>query len=258
MGNILGIVTTFVLLSSAFLAYKNKGKYESEIQHRQESKEALDKTVARLNKAKADLEATTADRRQTEDELAHTKRDIDDQNRTNAELAPQKEGKEKQVADNKVKLDDVRQKLEGSGDLESLGGKLRTTRAQIEELEGQISDAESKISNLTAENNRLDTVSQEQRALTARFAAKESSPNLKTRITAIYPNWGFVTLAAGNNAGIVTDSTLAVVRDGETIARLQVTATEGGTSSASIVPESVKADTVLMVGDSVVSSPKTK
>jgi len=258
MGNILGIVTTFVLLSSAFLAYKNKGRYELEIQNRKDSKDLLDKTSARLTKAKADLDSTVADRRQTDDEVAHTKRDIDDQSRTNAELAPQKEGKEKQVADNKVKLDDVRQKLEGSGDLESLGGKLRTTRSQIEELEGQISDAESKISNLTAENNRLDTTAQEQRALTARFAAKESSPNLKTRISAIYPNWGFVTLAAGNNAGIVTDSTLSVVRDGETIAKLQVTATEGGTSSASIVPESVKADTVLMVGDSVVSTPKTK
>lgn len=258
MGNILGIVTTFVLLSSAFLAYKNKGKYELEIQHRQESKDALDKTVNRLNKAKADLDSTVADRRQTEDELAHTKRDIDDQNRTNAELAPQKSSKEKQVADNKGKLDDVRQKLEGYGDLESLGSKLRTTRSQIEELEGQIADTESQIANLTTENNRLDATSQEQRALTARFASKESSPNLKTRITAIYPNWGFVTLASGNNAGVVTDSTLAVVRDGETIAKLQVTATEGGTSSASIIPESVKADTVLMVGDSVVSSPKTK
>jgi len=258
MGNILGIVTTFVLLSSAFLAYKNKGKYELEIQRRQESKEALDKTVNRLNKAKADIDTTVADRRQTEDEVARTKRDIDDQTRTNAELSPQKESKEKQVADNKVKLDDVRQKLEGYGDLESLGTKLRTTRAEIEELEGQITNAESRISGLTAENTRLDVTAQDQRALTARFVAKESSPNLKTRITAIYPNWGFVTLAAGNNAGIVTDSTLAVVRDGETIAKLQVTATEGGTSSASVIPDSVKADTVLMVGDSVVSSPKTK
>jgi myosin heavy subunit len=258
MGNILGIVTTFVLLSSAFLAYQNKGRYDLEIQHRQESKEALDKTVARVSKAKADLESTVVDRRQTEDEVGRVKRDIEDQARVNAEFAPQKASKETQVAENKVKLDDVRQKMEGYGDLETLGSKMRTTRSEIEELEGQIAQAESQVTHLTSENTRLESVSQDQRALTARFVAKESSPNLKTRINAIYPNWGFVTLAAGNNAGIVTDSTLAVVRDGETIAKLQVAATESGTSSATIVPDSMKADTVLMVGDSVVSAPKSK
>jgi len=75
---------------------------------------------------------------------------------------------------------------------------------------------------------------------------------LKTRIRSIYPNWGFVTLAAGNNAGVVANSSLDVVRDGETVAKLLVTAVESSSASASIVPDSLAPDVTLSVGDQVI------
>lgn len=71
-----------------------------------------------------------------------------------------------------------------------------------------------------------------------------------------------MTLASGNNAGVVANSTLEVVRDDQTIAKLLVTAVESTTSSASIVPDSIAADVTLMVGDRVVAAaapaPKSK
>jgi hypothetical protein len=83
------------------------------------------------------------------------------------------------------------------------------------------------------------------------FSSGQSLATLKTRIRTIYPSWGFVTLASGNNAGVVTNSTLNVVRDGGTIAKLLVTAVEMSTSSASIVPDSMGEEVTLMIGDRV-------
>lgn len=258
MANVLGILTAIVLALSAFIALKNKGKYEQEIQQRQAAQEALDKTKIRLKKAQDNLAGTEKQRAETEEEVARIARDIEEQKKANGEFVGQFETKEKQVAESKAKLDDVRQKLENFGDLETIGTKLRTTRSRILEIEEEIAASESKINNATSETTRLEGVVMAQRELTARFSSKESSPDLKTRIASIYPNWGFVTLAAGNNAGVVADSQLEVVRDGETIAKLQVTAVESGTASASIVPDSVPADAVLMPGDTVVASKKAK
>ena len=65
-----------------------------------------------------------------------------------------------------------------------------------------------------------------------------------------------MTLAAGNHAGVVTNSILNVVRNGETIASLLVTAVESSSASASIVPDSLASDVTLMVGDRVVPGTK--
>ena len=63
---------------------------------------------------------------------------------------------------------------------------------------------------------------------------------------------------AGNNAGVNANSTLDVVRDGETIAQLLVTAVESRSASASIIPDSIAQDVTLMVGDRVVATSKEK
>ena len=86
----------------------------------------------------------------------------------------------------------------------------------------------------------------------------QSLPTLNTRIRSIYPTWGFVTLASGNNGGVITNSTLNVLRGDETIAQLLVTAVERNSASASIIPDSVAPGITLNVGDRVVAATKTE
>jgi hypothetical protein len=132
---------------------------------------------------------------------------------------------------------------------------MRDLGAEREQLGQSIGDNEAKLANLTAENTQAETQATALRVKLDTYASGQSLPTLNTRIRSIYPTWGFVTLAAGNNGGVVTNSTLDVVRDGETIAKLLVTAVESTTSSASIVPDSIAADVTLMVGDRVVPGP---
>jgi len=64
--------------------------------------------------------------------------------------------------------------------------------------------------------------------------------------------WGFVTLAGGDSVGIVKDSTLDVIRNGEKVGEVVVTAVEANTAGASIVPTE-SGQPALYPGDLVVS-----
>ena len=129
---------------------------------------------------------------------------------------------------------------------------MRATSGELEELAQSITASEAKLSDLTAQDTALKADIEGAKFKVDTFASGQSLPSLKTRIRSIYPNWGFVTLASGNNAGVMANSTLNVVRDGETIAKLLVTAVEAGSSSASIVPDSLAPDVTLQVGDRVI------
>jgi urease gamma subunit len=157
------------------------------------------------------------------------------------------------IATNKEKLDGIREKTSKIGDLKELASKMRATNGELEELTQSITVNEAKLANLTAQDAAIQAQINGAKGKVERFNSGQSLASLKTRIRSIYPNWGFVTLASGNNAGVVANSTLDVVRDGETIAKLLVTAVETGSASASIVPDSLAPDVTLRVGDQVIS-----
>lgn len=254
MAKLFGILTAFILASAAFVANKNKTKYETEISNRQSEEAKLVTSEKRLATTKEDLAVTTKSREETEDTVVKLTKEKVAQDKANRELKEQIDAKAAEVAANKEKLDGIKEKLKDVGNIEDLASKLKTRRAELEELTSTIAASEATLANLTAESARLDKVNANYREISSWPASKKSNPALKTRISSIYSDWGFVTLAAGNAAGVIAGSSLDVVRDGETIAKLVVTAVEAGTASASIVPDSLKADTVLMVGDSVVPS----
>jgi myosin heavy subunit len=262
MANVFGILTAIVLALSIFVAFKNKAAYEERITETAVQKENLRKSEERLKiaqnnyndtvKAKEGVDAEIA---QLTDESAKVRKDTE-------EIKLSNETKTQKVNTNKTQLDDIRDKTARIGNIEELASKMRELGAQRVQLGQSITDNEAKLANLTAENNQAETQSTALRTKLDTFASGQSLPSLNTRIRSIYPTWGFVTLASGNNAGVVANSTLEVVRDDQTIAKLLVTAVESTTSSASIVPDSIAADVTLMVGDRVVAAaapaPKSK
>lgn len=251
-----GIITAIVLALSAFIALKNKAAIEEATAATATQKDLLTKVVARLKAAEEVLTALPVERaavdadsdRLTEEESANSK--------VNGELTASKDSLTAKIAENKAKLDDIRQKTEKTGDLKELASKMRTMNSEVEELKQSIAANEAKLANLTATSQSTDAQSTALKSVFEIYAKGESLPSLNTRIRSIYPNWGFVTLGSGNSAGVMTNSTLNVVRDGTTIAKLLVTAVETSTSSASIVPDSLAPDVTLMVGDQVVPGVK--
>lgn len=252
MAKVFGILTAIFLAFAAFVASKNKAAYESSITTTQSEKEKLAKAEAKLKATQETLAALPIETAGVEEEVTNLTAEEAKETKNNATLEGQVEPLKAKIAANKAKLDEFREKTKETGNVQELASKLRATTAELEELTQSITSSEAKLANVTAQNSATEKQVSATKAKFDTFANGSSLPELKTSIRTIYPNWGFVTLAAGNNAGVVANSTLNVVRDGSTIAQLLVTAVESRSASASIVPGSMADDVTLSVGDQVV------
>jgi myosin heavy subunit len=258
MANILGIFTAIILAVAAFVAMKNKARLEEEITNRQTEEASLAQSQARLNAAQEVLKALPIERAGVDEKFAAKSEEEAKLQKVNAKLKSDIEDKTATIEENKTKLDEIREKTAKVGDIATLADKMKAMRVELEELAQGITDNEAGLANLTAQNSATQTDAKKRKEEFELLGKGESLPALKTSIRSIYPTWGFVTLNAGNNAGVNANSTLDVVRDGETIARLLVTAVESRSASASIIPDSIAQDVTLMVGDRVVAGSKEK
>ncbi|HEX7262289.1 MAG TPA: hypothetical protein VF258_10780, partial [Luteolibacter sp.] len=108
MAKVFGILTAIVLALAAFVAVKNKGAYQAEIEETNKQKDLLVKSEARLKAAKAVQAALPI-------EIDGVKAEVDKlalaeatQKKANDELTAQVEAKTAKIASNKQKLDEIR------------------------------------------------------------------------------------------------------------------------------------------------------
>ena len=258
MANILGIFTAIVLAAAAFVALKNKSQLEVEISNRNSEAANLVTSQSRLKAAQEELKELPIETTAINDEAAAKTEEQNALKEANEKLKADIETKNATIAANKTKLDEIREKTAKIGDLQNLASKMKSMGAELEELTQSISNKEATLANLTAQNTASQAEETRRKNELDGMSKGESIPMLKTRIRSIYDTWGFVTLQDGNNAGVVANSTLEVVRDGETIAKLLVTSVESSSASASIIPDSIGEDISLSVGDRVVPGTKEK
>lgn len=256
MANVFGILTAIVLAISAFVAFKNKAEYATDLAETQTQKDLLAKSEDRLAKDEEILAALPPEIQGVEDESDSLSTQESDQKKVNDELAAKIKDKTDQITADKEKLDSIREKTNKVGNVSELASKMRETNAAIEELKQSIANNEATLANLTAQSSSTETQITSTKSKFEDFAASRSLPSLNTRIRSIYPSWGFVTLAGGNNVGVVAGSTLNVVRNDEVVAQLLVSGVEATSASASIVPDSLDEGATLMVGDRVVPGVK--
>lgn len=256
MANVFGILTFIVLGLAGFVAYKNQEAYKLEISETATQKKHLAASQARFELAKDTLASTIATRTEVDAEVVTLTANEEAQKKVNDDLKTQIKDKTDKAAENKQKLDEIRDKTAKIGDLKELAEKMKKTNAELEELAQSITGTEAKLANLTAQNSQTEGQANAMKKRFEIFSSGQSLPTLNTRIRSIYPTWGFVTLASGNNGGVVANSTLHVVRDGAVIAKLLVSSVESNSASASIIPDSLGQDVTLMVGDRVVPAQK--
>jgi hypothetical protein len=258
MANILGIFTAIILAVAAYLAFKNNALFEEEIANRTTEEASLAQSQVRLKAALAVLKALPIEREEVDAQFA-AKTDVETGlKESNDAMKSDTEDKTKQVEANKQELDEFREKVAKIGNIRELAPKMKAMRTELEELNQSITDNEASLANLTAQDAATAADAKKRKDNLDILASGESLPSLKTSIRSIYSTWGFVTLNAGNNAGVTATSTLDVVRDGAAIAKLLVTSVESRSASASIIPDSMAQDVTLMVGDRVVTGSKTK
>ncbi len=256
MSTLLGILTALIIASAGFVWYKNDQSYKAKLEEKETEIAREEKAEEKLKKAKE--ESDTLPSQVSEAEAANEKLIAAEAAaaKMNEELKTVAAASAAKVAEGKAKLDELRKQTENMGDIKDLAAKMRAMMIQREEVAQMFAAAESDLANMTAKDTAAKAAVEEARTNLAKYSKGESLASLETRIRNIYPNWGFVTLASGDNGGVISNSTLDVVRGGQTIAKLMVTAVESTTASASIIPDSMDPDVTLRVGDRVVPGQK--
>jgi len=255
MANIFGILTTFILAAALFVANKNKSLYEEEIVNVISEKDRLSISQERLATAQKKLGELNDEIPVVKARAEELTTEGEEQRATNTKLETQLAAKTSESTRNRERISGLQEQIGSFGDLDQLTENLRSLQSELEALydpDTGIPSLEDQLDRINARAEQIGVDNTTAVALLEGYARGESRPGMTTTIRSHYPNWGFVTLAAGGVAGIAGNSPMDVIRDNQIIAKLQVTAVEPNSATATIVPGSLAEDMTLAIGDTVV------
>ncbi len=253
MSKVFGTIAVVFLAAAAFIAHKNQEAYKKEIVTHQ-GEEATEKSttkefasqVARFKAADEARQAEVDKEAKVAEELAEVTKKFDAAKKKVDDLKAQHKSNETEIAS-------AEEALKGLPDPGELIPKIKRMRGELTQATSGIASEEAKLANLIRNEKNGKARIKILRDRIAMQTTGKSFPNLRTSISSVYRNWGFVILAAGDKQGVITGSTLDVVRGGEVIGKLKVTAVEAGRAAADIVLDSVSEGTTLRPGDRVVA-----
>ena len=261
MSTLTKVFLTFTILlfgCAGFLAYKNDVMFKEEIASRESEFAAMNTANEDLNQELAKEERLKSEIAGVEDEITGLTADQEQQQQVNDGLEEAFDDKTRRVERINADSDMMAAREEEVRKIVQLADQLTGLKGDIEELTAAINETQGNLDDTTAADEiiigKLTTLKTKFRAI----SNARSLDELKTSISSIYPTWGFVTLTHGDRAGVVDNSPLEIVRNGEVIGKLLVTSVEEHSASASIVPGSLAEDVTLMQGDQVLPASITK
>jgi hypothetical protein len=222
--------------------------------------EKTQKTNAEGNKKTAEKSriAMEAAVKTAEADLAKVKDKLTKEEKAKAEAAAKKDevaklaeeaaaAKEAAVKD----LAEVEQKMKDTGGIDTLVAEMKSQEAKRLEYDKQISVAKSAIESSLTGKAALDKQISEIKRIDNWQQTGTMAAGFRSRVTAVNPDWGFVTIGAGNAASVVRQAKLDVVRGNSLVGKLIVTSISPNSSSAEIVPGSVAPGDSILPGDQV-------
>ncbi len=251
MANTFGILAALVLAFAAYVASKNKTSLQEELTDIASEQKSYKQNQDTFTELKAQIDQLDDETQDFQLELKDREAKIDQQNAKNTEVETQIAEKEAEAKEAENKADEADEVLKELGDVADLIPELKRLKSSIADLDDQISVSDTEVS--TLENSKA-TNSTEAKDLAQQLSSRNTGKSyfVTTRVRSVYRNWGFVTLGAGDNSGVVAKSKLKVLRGDEEICQLIVTAVEDNTAAANIIPSTVNPELDISVGDVVV------
>lgn len=255
--NILGGITALVLAASAYLAWENHNSLQQYTVKKNEktlyeqARENLKRTQNEIKITKNDLSERQVIQKEVEETLTL-------QQESNEDLKASIEDEKEKVAQEEEKLAELEERANEMGDVDELIAEVKGVKKEIQILDSSIVTAKSKRNALDNSSIAIEQQIAQTQTQIGKYSKAESSPNLTTRVSQVFNDYGFVTLSGGDNLGIITGSTLDVIRGGETIAKLLVTTVEPGSSAADIIPVNKDYGVSVYTGDKVVAGSALK
>lgn len=254
MANAFGIITALVLAAAAFFGFKNKTALAHQVSLKESEERKLELNNNTFEERKVELAKLEDETKSANEKNGEVSEQLESQLATNKTLQTEIDDKKSVVDSKKAEVESGKEKLAKFGNLDELKFDLEQLGTDLATLNGELLLKDTEIQTRTVLRDTITTENSVIEDVLARYAKKQSLPNLNASVSRVVTDLGFVILTGGDNAGIIRDSILDVQRGGATIGKLKVTATEPSTASASIVPDSFQDGARVRVGDKVVAS----
>jgi len=252
MEKIFGSLAILLVLLTGWIVHKNRLAYEGQIEKRVDQEQELDRQLGKKGEEEQLKKERTQELADARDLLAQTETEL-------ANKEEERENLKQEVAQKTRDKEPLEQELKEIEDMmaslprpDVLIPKIQKLKSNIALLNDEIDVAESKLANLVQGGKDTDGVIEDFIELVDNQTKLRSQPYLTTKLSAVYQQWGFVTLSSGDLQGVVPNSRLDVMRDGEVIAKLKVSAVEPNSAAADIVRDSIAHGFILIPGDQVV------
>ena len=251
MANILGIFAAVFLIGASFFSIKNKAALADQERILSEQEDTKNRNVKHFEEVDATYEDNEARRIAANEEDVKVSESLEKQEVSNKLLSSQIKTTTGDVEVKKEKVADGKEKLAKVGDLDDLRRKLDDLGVDLAELNSGLAQRANEIvarqtvkGTLLTENDRLE-------GILDKYTKRESLPGATARVARVLSDFDFVILSGGDNAGIVNESKLDVLRGGVVIGQLMVTTTTQNSAAANPVVDSF-VGTAVRVGDTVV------
>ncbi|MDB9741718.1 hypothetical protein OAB00_02570 [Akkermansiaceae bacterium] len=196
--------------------------------------EAYFASIESIDKKLAERDQKEAEKLGLESDLAALKTNVEDLSN--------------RLADFKAKIPDV-------GAVETLISDLQRAKEAIASTETQIDELNTANAILNDEITKQNDKIAYQVKWIGNHSAYQAQESLSASINAVYSNWGFVVVDAGDVQGVTPKSYLVVKRGEEYICDLVVKTTTNGAATAEIVQSTLVDGEYVQVGDNVTAKP---
>lgn len=251
MHNMLTTLSLIAMIGAAVLSFMNKDN----LAKAKEDQIAKEKS----------REVATADLADSKDTLAGLQSDISTatgESETFAQeaekLATEIQTKEDELENLESELDTTKEErdrqkeeLAKVGDIEAAVKRLEEVKAENAVLSARVSSLNGSVTSLTSSSESLQS---EIDSISQRIKDSDEGrvpQNFSATIAQVYPQWGFVVLAAGNEQRAAEGATLAVIRAGVEVAQVKITDLLQTRAVADVLPGKTAEGVTLQPGDRV-------
>jgi septal ring factor EnvC (AmiA/AmiB activator) len=257
MANTFGILTALVLAFSAFVAYKNKEEYQTQ-KIATENEEAMrDRNTKTFDNLRAEIAQLDEDKMTANKSRDEVQVNLDAQVKKIDALKEEEKTNQAKFESVSASLKAKKDELVEMGPAKELAPKIERLTASIDELKDKVAILEAQNSKLRGEKSDTSTASTEASDELSRITSGKSDPEMRTSVRSVSSSLGFVTLSGGMNSGVVGGSKVSVMRDGEKVADMNVTAVSANTATADVIQSTLKEGDSVFPGDTVVPAEET-
>ena len=254
MWKVLLMISAVVLIGSGVFSFMNKDAAQASREERQQNQADVKKAQDEIEKKKEDLKLAQAEAEKLKAEAESLKTELAQAKlkESNGALQVTNLTMESEKAGEALKS--AEEFLEKVPNIKKLKEEMAERSSQIQEAEigiastkGQVSAAEERRVSLEAARAEMQAIADDRNRglIRGEFA---------TTVKKAFNNWGFVVIAAGDNEGVVNKAQLDVLRRGQPICKLLVTAVEPAEAVAEVIPGSLQPGQSIQDGDVVTKS----